>query len=258
VTLDAGSIGLLVSVLLASAVEFVEALTIVLAMGVARGWRATLWGTGLALVVLAAVTVALGTALDRVVSEAALQLTVGLLLLVFGLGWLRKAILRFSGHKALHDEDAIFRRQQEEARRAGREQRLGLDWYAFVISFKGVLLEGLEVVFIVLTFGTNAHDIPVAAAGAGIAAAVVLVAGLVLHRPLARVPENSLKFAVGLLLCTFGTFWVGEGVGALTAHGRSLHWPGGDAALIVLMLAWGALSWWMVRALRARIVGGVA
>src|SRR5581483_7286856 len=151
-----GTIGLVSAAFLASAVEFVEAFTIVLAMGLTRSWRAALTGTALAVVVLAAVTVVAGVALISWVSEALLQLVIGTLLLVFGLQWLRKATLRSSGLKALHDEEAAFREEQAAARRAGHEVRLGLDWFAFVVSFKGVFLEGLEVVFIVMTFGLAA------------------------------------------------------------------------------------------------------
>jgi uncharacterized membrane protein len=214
---------LVLSAFLASAVEMVEALTIVLAAGVARGWRSSLAGVGAATVVLAAVTAALGPALT-VVPIDALRLVVGALLLVFGLQWLRKAILRASGFKALHDEDAIFSRELEEARGAERLERAGVDWYGFTLSFKGVLLEGLEVVFIVLTFGSAQGSIPLAAAGA--AGAVLLVAGVgvAVRAPLARVPENTMKFAVGIMLTTFGIFWSAEGAG--------VHWPGSDAALV--------------------------
>jgi len=259
VELDPGTLGLVLAVVLASAVEFVEALTIVLAMGVARGWRSTLWGTGLALVVLAALTAVVGSAIDRLVSEAVLQLVIGTLLLVFGLQWLRKAVLRASGLKALHDEDEVFRAQQEAARAAGTRRRFGLDPYAFVVSFKGVFLVGLEVVFIVVTLGRNAGDVPLAAAAAGAGALVVLVVGALAHRPLSEVPENTLKFAVGLLLATFGVFWVGEGAGAFSPSGESLAWPGGDAALLGLLAAWGAASFVVVRRLRgvAARAGGV-
>jgi uncharacterized membrane protein len=154
----------------------------------------------------------------------ALRLVVGGLLLVFGLQWLRKAILRASGFKALHDEDAIFAREVADAEGAAHVERAGLDWYGFVLSFKGVLLEGLEVVFIVLTFGSAQGSIPLAAAGA--AAALVLVAGVgfAVRAPLARVPENLMKFSVGVMLTTFGIFWSTEGAGA--------HWPGSDAAIL--------------------------
>jgi uncharacterized membrane protein len=221
---SAAQLGVVISAFLASAVEFVEALTIVLAMGVARSWRAALWGTALAVAALAGVTVALGAALGSYVSRPLLQLIVGTLLLIFGLQWLRKAILRAAGLKAQHDEDAIYGQEQAAARAAPTERRLGLDWYAFTISFKGVLLEGLEVVFIVLTFGANQHDVPLASVGAAAAVIVVVVAGFAVRAPLARVPENSLKFVVGVLLTSFGTFWGAEGAGA--------SWPGSDAALL--------------------------
>lgn len=213
---------LVASAFLASAVEMVEALTIVLAAGLARGWRSSLTGVGAATVALAVVVAALGPALT-VVPLNALRLVVGSLLLVFGLQWLRKAILRASGFKALHDEDAIFARELDEARAVEHVERAGLDWYGFTLAFKGVFLEGLEVAFIVLTFGSTQGSIPLAAVGA--AAALVLVAGvgIAVRAPLARVPENSMKFAVGIMLTTFGIFWGAEGAGA--------HWPGADASL---------------------------
>jgi uncharacterized membrane protein len=200
----------------------VEALTIVLAMGVTRGWRAALAGMAVALLALGAIVATLGPALTVIPIET-LRLIVGALLLVFGLQWLRKAILRSSGWRALRDEDAVFAREAAEARNAALEQRAGLDWYAFTISFKGVLLEGLEVAFIVITFGSAQGSIPLAAAGAVAAAVVVLVAGLVARGPLSRVPENTLAFGVGVMLTTFGIFWGAEGAG--------VEWPGGDAAL---------------------------
>jgi uncharacterized membrane protein len=237
---------------LAAGVEFVEALTIVLAMGVARSWRAALWGAGAAALALAAVTVVVGGAIGGVTSRATLQLVVGVLLLVFGLQWLRKAILRAAGLKALHDEDEAFAAERRAAREADAVDRLGLDWYAFVVSFKGVLLEGLEVVFIVVTLGSSARNVPLAAAAATAAALLVVAAGAVVHRPLARVPENTLKFAVGIVLSTYGLFWTVEGLGAVTPAGTSLSWPGGDAAALVLFVAWLALARALVRLLRRR------
>src|SRR5438309_716021 len=203
---------LIAAAFLASAVEMVEALTIVLAVGVTRGWRSALVGVGAAVAALAAVVAALGPALT-LVPISALRLVVGGLLLTFGLQWLRKAILRASGFKALHDEDAIFAKELEEARIAERLERGGVDWYGFTLSFKGVLLEDLEVAFIVITFGSTQGSIPLAAVGA--AAALVLVAGVgvAVRAPLARVPENTLKFAVGVMLTTFGIFWSTEGAG---------------------------------------------
>ncbi len=200
----------------------VEALTIVLAMGATRGWRAPLVGTGAALLALAAIVAALGPALTVIPIET-LRLVVGALLLVFGLQWLRKAILRASGWRAVRDEQALFEREAATARTAARELHAGLDWYGFTISFKGVLLEGLEVAFIVLTFGSTQGSIPLAAAGAGAAAVLVVIAGIVVRGPLSRVPENTLAYVVGVLLTTFGIFWGAEGAG--------VNWPGGDASL---------------------------
>jgi uncharacterized membrane protein len=249
--------GLVLATLLASAVEFVEALTIVLAMGTTRGWRSTLVGVAAALAALTVITALAGYALLQWMPETLLQLVVGTLLLIFGLQWLRKAILRASGLKALHDEEATFLEEREAARRAGEERRLGLDWFAFVVSFKGVFLEGLEIVFIVITFGSSADSIGLAALGAVLGGVIVLAAGLALHRPLARVPENTIKFAVGLLLSTFGLFWAIEGLGVFAADNRGIEWPGGDAAIPALLALWGALAWLAVRLLRPRARVGV-
>jgi uncharacterized membrane protein len=234
---------LVLSAFLASAVEMVEALTIVLAAGLTRGWRSSLTGVAAATLALAAVVAALGPALT-VVPLNALRLVVGALLLVFGLQWLRKAILRASGFKALHDEDAIFARELREAESVPREERAGLDWYGFTLSFKGVFLEGLEVAFIVLTFGSTQGSIPLAAVGAAAAIVLVAGAGVAARAPLARVPENTMKFAVGIMLTTFGVFWSAEGAGA--------HWPGGDAAILAVLA--GVLLWsaFLVAVLRRR------
>ena len=234
---------LVLSAFLASAVEMVEALTIVLASGIARGWRSSLIGMAAAVLALAVIVAALGPALT-VIPLNALRLVVGGLLLTFGLQWLRKAILRASGFKALHDEDAIFAKELEEARTAERLERAGVDWYGFTLSFKGVLLEGLEVAFIVITFGSTQGSIPLAAVGA--AAALVLVAGVgvAVRAPLARVPENAMKFAVGVMLTTFGIFWSTEGAGG--------SWPGSDAALFGVLAFVIALSALFVAVLRRR------
>lgn len=226
---------------LASAVEGVEALTIVLAMGVTRGWRSPLVGVGAALVVLAVVTAILGPALT-VIPIKDLRLIVGALLLVFGLQWLRKAILRASGYKATHDEAAIYQRQAEQARSQTSQRRAGLDWYGFTLSFKGVLLEGLEVIFIVLTFGATAHQVGLAAVGAAAALILVTLVGIAVHEPLTAVPENTLKYVVGLLLTSFGTFWAAEGAG--------VNWPGSDLAIIGLLVVYAAVSWAYVLMLR--------
>ncbi len=214
---------LILSAFLASTVEMVEALTIVLAVGVTRGWRSTLIGAGSATVALTVVVAAMGPALT-LIPIGALRLLVGGLLLVFGLQWLTKAILRATGYKALHDEDEVFLREREEAQHAKHLERAGLDWYAFVLSFKGVFLEGLEVAFIVVTLGSAQGSIPWAAVGAGSAIVIVGVLGVLLRAPLSRVPENTLKFAVGVMLTTFGTFWGAEGAG--------VSWPGNDAAIL--------------------------
>jgi uncharacterized membrane protein len=221
----------------------VEALTIVLAMGVTRGWRSTLVGTGVALLALAAIVAVLGPALTVIPIET-LRLVVGALLLVFGLQWLRKAILRASGWRAIRDEDAVFAREADAARSASREERAGLDWYAFTVSFKGVLLEGLEVAFIVLTFGSAQGSIPLAVVGAAAAALLVIVAGVVVRGPLGRVPENTLAFAVGVMLTTFGIFWGAEGAG--------VSWPGDDASLPGVLAFVAVFSFGFVAALRRR------
>jgi uncharacterized membrane protein len=236
---------LVLSAFLASAVEMVEALTIVLAAGLARGWRPALAGVAAALVVLAVLIAALGPALT-VIPLNALRLIVGGLLLTFGLQWLRKAILRASGFRQLHDEDAIFAQELEAARTAAPDLRHGIDAYAFILSFKGVLLEGLEVVFIVLTFGSAQGSIPLAALGAAVALALVAAVGIAVRAPLARVPENTIKFAVGVMLTSFGIFWATEGAGA--------SWPGSDAALLGVLGFVVALSAALVGLLRRRQV----
>ena len=220
-------VGTVVATFLAAAVEVVEVVTIMLALGLTRGWRATWLGAGAAAIVLTLLTAILGTALQRWVDIGVLQIVVGSLLLVFGLQWLRKAILRASGYKALNDEDALYAEEVALARAAPRTSLAALDWFAFTVAFKGVLLEGLEIVFIVMTIGASSGRLAVAAAAALGAVVIVGAAGAVLRHPLSRVPENTIKFAVGLLLTTFGTFWAGEGIG--------LHWVGDDLALLWLL-----------------------
>ena len=249
----ASGIGLVAATFLASAVELVEAFTIVLAMGLTRGWRSTLWGVGAAVAALTVATAIGGYALATWFPASALQLGIGTLLLIFGLQWLRKAILRSAGLKALHDEEEIFLAEQRAAQQAGTDERLGLDWFAFTVAFKGVFLEGLEVVFIVITFGLNADAIGLAAAGAVAAAVVVLAVGVAAHRPLSRVPENTIKMVVGLLLSTFGTFWSAEGLGVFAADGDPLEWPGGDLALLVVLAGWCLLAYLSVTLLRRTV-----
>jgi uncharacterized membrane protein len=239
-----------VSVFLACAVEAVEALTIVLAVGITRSWRWSLAGLGAATVALAAIVAALGPALSSIPIDA-LRVVVGALLLVFGLQWLRKAVLRAAGLKALRNEDSEFAAETDAARAAAGAGD-GFDAYAFTISFKGVLLEGLEVAFIVVTFGASQHRIGLAAVAAGVAVAVVAATGVAVRAPLARVPENAMKFTVGVMLTSFGIFWGAEGAGAT--------WPGGDAALLaivpgVLLVAIGLVQWLRREAI-APAVGG--
>jgi uncharacterized membrane protein len=219
-------LGLAISVFLACAVEAVEALTIVLAVGLTRSWSSAMYGVGAAVAALTVIVAGLGPALTSLPINT-LRVTIGGLLLVFGLQWLRKAVLRAAGLKALHDEEATFAAEREAAAAAGEPGSTGIDGYSFAIAFKGVLLEGLEVAFIVLTFGANQHKIGIAAAAAGVAILVVVLGGAAAKSPLARVPENAMKFAVGVMLTSFGTFWGAEGAGA--------HWPGGDAALLAII-----------------------
>jgi uncharacterized membrane protein len=219
---------LILTVFVACAVEAIEALTIVLAAGLTRSWRSTWQGVGLALVVLGVVVGALGPTIT-LLPLGVLRVVVGALLLIFGLQWLRKAVLRATGYKALHDEASAYLREVTAAQSAGDAVRRGLvtDWYAFTLAFKGVLLEGLEVVFIVLTFGANQKDVGAAVIGAACAVVVVTVVGVAVRAPLARVPENAMKFCVGIMLTSFGTFWGAEGCG--------VRWPGNDLALLVLV-----------------------
>ena len=218
---------------LASLVEAVEALTIVLAVATVRGWRPAGLGAFAGLLVLALIVVALGPLLDRVPLHL-LQLAIGILLLLFGMRWLRKAILRSAGVIPLHDELTTFAAETAELREQARRNEARLDWLAALASFKAVLLEGLEVVFIVIALGAGRGMLIPASAGALAACLLVAGVGFVVHRPLARVPENTLKFAVGVMLSAFGVFWTGEGLG--------VAWPGADLAIVgfaVLFLAVG-------------------
>jgi uncharacterized membrane protein len=227
---------LALSTFLACAVEAVEALTIVLAVGTTRGWRWTLYGVGAASVILAALTAILGPALTSIPIDS-LRIVVGTLLILFGLQWLYKALLRAAGIRAKRNETNAYAREVDEAGQVDRPETGRPDWYSFTLSFKGVLLEGLEVVFIVLTFGAGTHRVGLAAAAAAAAVVLVVVAGVVVRGPLSRVPENALKYTVGVLLTSFGIFWAGEGVG--------VDWPGGDTALpalIAFLLAGSALT----------------
>jgi uncharacterized membrane protein len=241
---------LVVAAFLASTVEMVEALTIVLAVGVTRGWRSVMYGVAAATLALTVVVAALGPAIGQLPIDS-LRLFVGGVLLIFGLQWLRKAILRASGFKDLHDEAAIYQREVEELRRAGTTTtaggagfatKAGVDWYGFTIAFKGVFLEGLEVAFIVVTFGGTQHHVGLAAIGALAALVVVATVGAFVHAPLSRVPENLLKFVVGVMLTAFGIFWGAEGAGAT--------WPGKDLSVLGVIAFVLAAALGMVALLR--------
>jgi uncharacterized membrane protein len=243
---------LILTVFVACAVEAIEALTIVLAAGITREWKSTFQGMAVALVVLAAITAVVGPAIAYL-PLTPLRLVIGALLAIFGLQWLRKAVLRATGYKALHDEASAYLREVTAAKTAARESKRGVsDWYAFTLAFKGVLLEGLEVVFIVITFGANQKDIGAAVIGAAAAIVVITITGIAVRAPLTKVPENWMKFAVGIMLTSFGTFWGAEGAG--------VAWPGNDAALLVLVPVVALVSAGYVFWLRSRkaVVGAPA
>lgn len=240
--MTATTAALITSVFLASMVEFVEAFTIVLAMGITRGWKSALAGTAAAVIALALFTTVLGYAIRTWLPEALLELVIGVLLLIFGLQWLRKAVLRSSGHKALHDEAAAYAEQTSAAARAERTTYAGIDLFGFMVSLKGVFLEGVEVVFIVLTFGLNTDQVPLASLSAAAAAAVVVALGFAVRRPLAAVPENTMKYAVGLMLTGFGTFWSVEGLGWFRRGHESIEWPLGEWTLPLVIAAWLLLT----------------
>ncbi|HWS64165.1 MAG TPA: hypothetical protein VN325_15520 [Steroidobacteraceae bacterium] len=233
---------------LASLVEAVEALTIVLAVATVRGWRPAGLGALAGLVLLVLIVAALGPLLDRVPLHL-LQLAIGILLLMFGMRWLRKAILRSAGVIPLHDEAMAFAIETAELREQARRQQARLDWLAALASFKAVLLEGLEVVFIVIAVSAGRGLLVPASAGALAACLLVAGAGFAVHRPLARVPENTLKFAVGVMLSAFGVFWTGEGLG--------VAWPGADLAIVAfaaLFLAVGSAAVALARRSHAEVL----
>lgn len=211
---------------LASVVEFVEAYTIVLAIGITRGWRAPLLGAAAAALVLAVLVAAFGVTLATVIPEHLFQVVVGSLLLLFGLRWLRKAILRFAGVVAIHDEDLIYAREVAELRQRGLTKS-AFDWVGFLASFKAMLLEGLEVAFIVIALGAQGTDALLASSAGALAAFLgVGLLGAFVRQPLSRIPENTLKFFVGIMLCSFGVFWAAEGFG--------VEWPGEAASIIAI------------------------
>jgi uncharacterized membrane protein len=233
---------------IASAVEFVEATTIVLAVGITRGWRAPLAGTALAALTLAVIVATLGVALVTVVPRHLLLGLVGTLLLLFGLRWLRKAVLRFGGIVALHDEEEIYRKKVADLRAQGLK-KTEWDWIGMVIAYKAVLLEGIEVAFIVIAFGAAGIAAMNAAIVGALAAGIIVVAvAAALRHPLTAVPENWMKFGVGAMLSSFGVFWFGEGVGA--------EWPGDAASIPIILGAFLAASWLAVRLLSGLLPEG--
>jgi uncharacterized membrane protein len=232
----------------ASAVEFVEATTIVLAVGVTRGWRAPLVGTLAAAATLAVVVGLLGVALVTIVPEQLLKAVVGVLLLLFGLRWLRKAVLRFAGIVALHDEELIYQREVRELRDQGL-RKTEWDWVGTLVAYKAVLLEGTEVAFIVIAFGAaGGAALTSAILGAAVAGVLVIAIGAALREPLTMVPENWMKFVVGAMLSSFGVFWFAESMG--------MEWPGDALSIPIVLASFLAASWIAVRMLRAMLPQG--
>lgn len=229
------------AVFLAATVEMVEALTIVIAVGHTRGWRSAIEGTGVALIALAGLVTIFGPALVRVPLDV-LRLVVGSVLLIFGLQWLRKAVLRTSGYIGMHDEDAIYEATVASLRAQGAT--VGRDRVSFVVAFKGVFLEGVEIVVAVLTLGSSAHRLALAIGVAAVAIVVVAIVGVVVARQLSRVPENAMKMAVGIMLVSFGTFWTGEGL--------RVRWPGGDSLLLGFVVFYALAVLVIIRSIRDR------
>jgi uncharacterized membrane protein len=225
---------------LGTAVEFIEALTVVLAVGVVRGWKSSLSGMTVALLVLAAMVTLFGVPLMNLVNLEAFQLSIGILMLLFGMRWLRKAILRYSGLKALHLEDKAYTEELNRQRSHAKSNN-PMDWFGFVTSFNIVLLEGIEAVFIVLTFGLAAHSLLSSITGSIIGLVIVVLAGILLRKPLATIPENTMKFVVGLMLSGFGIFWVGEGIG--------VNWWHADVSILVICIVLLLVSFLCVRLL---------
>lgn len=232
---------------LASFVEVVEAFTIILAVALTRGWRPALIGTGIALAVLVAIVIAFGPLLALLPVEL-VQFVVGVLLILFGMRWLRKAMLRSAGVIALRDEAAAFVRETAELERQATDRRA--DFVAGFAAFKAVLLEGVEVIFIVIAVGSTRGLTLVASLGALAAVILVGIVGALLHKPLSRVPENTLKYVIGLMLTAFGVFWTGEGLGA--------QWPGADLSLLAIFAVLALASWLILIAARSTTKGGAA
>lgn len=234
----------LVAAFLGAAVEFIEALTIVVAVGVTRNWKSALYGSLAAAATLAVIVGIFGYAIIHYVPLNTLKIIIGIFLLLFGLKWLRNAILRFAGIKGLHDEEAIFQKQVAKAKAAGQVKGDVFDSTAFATSYSGVFLEGLEAAFIVITFGSAYQAMPSAIVGAGAALLIVLAIGVILRAPMTKIPENVMKYVVGIMLTTFGTLWAGEGLG--------VKWPGSDISISWLLGGFLLLTWVLVRYLKSQ------
>ena len=237
----------------ASVVEFVEALTIVIAVGATINWKSSLWGAVGGFGLLAVIVAIFGTALVRYVNLAVLQTIVGVILIMFGMQWLKKAIMRYSGLKAVHDEEEIYKKKVAQLQALGQADHTSFNKFGFITSFKAVLLEGLEVAFIVITFGTvgtavQTDSLLSAVLGAALAFVLVAGAGLIVHKPLTKIPENTLKFGVGILIVSFGTFWSGEGLG--------VDWVLADWSILILMAVYLVICLAIIFTIRARTKGG--
>lgn len=229
---------------LGTGVEFVEALTIILAVGVIRGWKSALAGAFTAVVVLGALVAIIGTPLVHIIQIPWIAFIVGLFMLLFGIRWLRKSILRYSGLKALHDEAESYQnelRRQQEAGQVGT----GIDGFAFATSFSGTFLEGLEAIFIVITIGLSTNNMEFSIIGAAIATIVILIAGIFLRSPLSKIPENTMKFIVGIMLTSFGAFWIGEGL--------KVAWPQRDLSILYLIASLLLLSFILVTRCKGKL-----
>lgn len=229
---------------LGTGVEFVEALTIILAVGVIRGWRSAVSGAIAAIVVLGALVAIIGTPLVRIIQTPLVALIVGLFMLLFGIRWLRKSILRYSGLKSLHNEAESYQDELERQKKAG-EPASGIDRFAFVTTFSATFLEGMEAIFIVITIGLSTSNMTYSIIGAMVATVVLLFVGILLRTPLTKVPENTMKFVVGIMLTSFGAFWVGEGL--------RVHWAQQDASILYIALSLLILSWILVRRIRSKL-----
>lgn len=229
---------------LGTGVEFVEALTIILAVGVIRGWKGALAGAFAAVIVLGALVAVIGAPLVHIIQTPWVALIVGLFMLLFGIRWLRKAILRYAGLKALHDESESYQKELQRQQAAGQVQR-GIDKFAFATTFSGTFLEGMEAIFIVITIGLSTSNMTFSIIGAAVATVVILIVGVLLRSPLSKIPENTMKFIVGVMLTSFGAFWIGEGL--------KVAWPQRDLSILYVAASLLLLSWILVSRCKAKL-----